>query len=415
MSTSKMDTTKMLHFKPADAQASNEAYIDSAQLFKLAKGVYETSDGVFIRAQIKEVVEKNYDLGEVTEVYEIFGGYVNRSFGVICVKDGKTEVYFVRKYKAKFNAEANPDDILYEHNLINYCLKNGLKEAAKVYESKNGTTMVSLIDKDENGKDLKRYFAVYDYLEGEDRYTWVNNENTPVEFRNLGALQARFHFFGLGFNPGDLAKAEPPIQFLLPAFVELFSQLASRYLPDSIFHATFNSKLSGIIDCVKKNQIPAEAFAQMPQTPIHSDLHAGNVKWQGDNCTGIFDFDWSKIDVRLFDICFALIYCCSSWRPETDGILRIDDCRYFLEGYNNQLKSFEKGLAPLNDTERKYFPLMMGAACQYLINWCTTLYFYEDPEKVNDYEALYYLLHITRLMEWIEIHKADLSAIMDNI
>ncbi|MDR2442308.1 MAG: phosphotransferase [Deltaproteobacteria bacterium] len=414
MGTSKMDTSKMLHFPATNSAKANEHYIQSSKLYKLAKANYEAADGDFIRAQIKEVVEKNYDLGEVLEVYEIFGGYVNRSFGVICCKDGQNEDYFVRKYKAKFNSEANPDDILYEHNLINFCLENGLKEAARVHQSKNGTTMVSLIDQDENGKDLKRYFAVYDYLAGEDKWTWVNNENSPTEFKNLGALQARFHLYGRDFKPGKLAKAEPKIEFLLPSFIDLFSSLAARDVPDSIFHKSFNSKLPSIIETIKKNFIPAEAYEKMPQTPIHSDLHAGNVKWVGENCTGIFDFDWSKIEVRLFDVAFALIYCCSSWRPETDGILRLDDCRYFLEGYNNQLREL-KGLEPFNETEKKYFPMMMAAGCQYLINWCTTLYFYEDPTLVNDYEALYYLLHITRLMDWIEAHKSDLSKVVANI
>ncbi|MDR2726307.1 MAG: phosphotransferase [Candidatus Adiutrix sp.] len=410
----KMDTSNMLLFKPHTAAAANAQYIDAAQLLKKAKAVYDASDMTFIRAQIKEVVEEYYDLGRVLEIYEIFGGYVNRSFGVVCEKDGRIEDYFVRKYKAKFNSEANPGDILYEHNLINYGLNNGLKEAAKVYTSRNGTTMVDLVDQDENGKDLKRYFAVYDYLPGEDRYTWVQNENTPAEFRNLGALQARFHNFGFGFDPGQAAKAEPKIQHLLPTFLELFTRLAGRDVSGSAFHSYFNSRLPDILANVKKNQIPDAAFAKMPEAPIHSDLHAGNVKWQGEDCTGIFDFDWSKIDVRLFDIAFALIYCCSSWRPESDGILRLDDCRYFLEGYNRQLKDLSR-LEPLNATEKEHFPAMMGAALQYLINWCTALYFYEDPALVNDYEALYYLLHITRLMDWIEAHKADLAAIIEKV
>ena len=415
MEKSKMDASKMLHFKNPDSEFANKQYIDAAKLLKRARKVYEKSDMTFVRTQIKEVVEANYDLGEVVEVYEIFGGYVNRSFGVICEKDGHRTDYFVRKYKAKFNSEANPDDILYEHMLINYCKENGLKEAAYVYTSKNGTTMVSLVDQDETGKDLKRYFAVYDFLPGEDRYTWINNENTATEFRHLGALQARFHKYGLGFNPGKLAKAEPKIQYLLPSFVELFSSMAARDLPDSMFHAFFNSKLPAIIADIKKNQIPDAAFAKMPETPIHSDLHAGNVKWEGDDCTGIFDFDWSKIEVRLFDICFALIYCCSSWRPETDGVLRLDDCRAYLEGYNAQLKELGNGLEPLNATEKEHFPTMMSAACHYLINWCTALFFYEDPSIVNDYEALYYLLHITRLMDWLGVHKADLAKVIADV
>jgi homoserine kinase type II len=411
---SKMDTSKMQHFQAPNTENANQRYIESAKIYKLAKSNYESSDINFVRTQIKQVVEENYDLGNVLEVYEIFGGYVNRSFGVVCEKGGKKEDYFVRKYKAKFNTEANPDDILYEHNLINFCIKNGLKEAARVHTSKNGTTMVSLKDQDENGKELKRYFAVYDFLEGEDKWTWINNENNANEFKNIGAIQARFHNYGFGFQPGKLAKAEPKIQYLLPSFVELFTNLAARDVPDSNFHAYFNNKLPFIIENIKKNQIPDEAFKKMPETPIHSDLHAGNVKWQGEECTGIFDFDWSKIDVRLFDIGFALIYCCSSWRPESDGILRLEDCGNFLQGYNNQLKSLTN-LEPLNATEKEHFPTMMAAAAQYLLNWCTALYFYEDPALVNDYEALYYLLHITREINWIDAHKADLASIIKSV
>ena len=414
MSQTKMDTSVMLHFKPLDTEAANAQFVEAAELKRKATTLYDKCDMNFIRAQIIEVVEQNYDLGKVIEMYEIFGGYVNRSFGVICEKDGKRTDYFVRKYKARFDSEANPDDILYEHNLINFCLANGLKEAAKVHTAKSGSTMISTVDKDSRGNDLKRYFAVYDFLEGEDRYTWIDNENTIPEFRNLGALVARFHNFGRDFDPGKLVKAEPMIQHHLPLMGPRFQKLAARNLPGSIFHQTFNTKLPYILDEIKKNQIPDAAFDKMPKTPIHSDMHAGNVKWQGDNCTGIFDFDWSKIEVRLFDIAFALVYCCSSWRPENDGILRLDDCRAFLEGYNKQLKDLT-GLEPLNATEKEHFATMVAAATIYLVNWNTTLYFYEDPEAVNNYEALYYFLHLMRLLEWVEAHREDLTKIIADV
>ena len=40
--------------------------------------------------QITHVVENVYRLGRVRGIYEIFGGYVNRSFGIIVENNGQT-------------------------------------------------------------------------------------------------------------------------------------------------------------------------------------------------------------------------------------------------------------------------------------------------------------------------------------
>ncbi len=61
------------------------------------------------------MLENVYQLGTLNKVYKIFGGYVNRSFGVeMTSPNGKSIDYFVRRYRTTTIDE----DIRVEHGLI---------------------------------------------------------------------------------------------------------------------------------------------------------------------------------------------------------------------------------------------------------------------------------------------------------
>jgi homoserine kinase type II len=369
--------------------------------------LYKTTDNQVLRNQVVDLVENHYDLGKVAEVYEVFGGYTNRSFAIVCEKDGRRSELFVRKYKA----EAIDEDVVLEHRLIEYAIAQGFREAAKIYLNKSGTTFVK-IKEIIDGKPGTRIFAVYEYLPGEDKYTWIDNECTVRELRNLGALLARLHNCTRDFDPGPIHKAEPKIEVLLPDMKRIFAELAGRPL-DNRFHEYFGSILPRIKEIIDRNSIPSEDYALMPQTPVHGDYHAGNVKFDGEETVGLFDFDWSKTDVRLFDICLGLVYCCCSWHVATNGQMRLDDCRHFLMGYNEALDG--AGLSRLVPVERKHFPTMMVVAGLYLVYWCTELWYYRDPEGINDYESIYYLAHFIRNMKWMEANKDRLAVLIESV
>ena len=82
-----------------------------------------------IHEQAAAVVETFYDIGRVTAVREIFGGFTNRSFGVRVEKDGATTDVFVRRYKA----DVDIGEIRFEHRLIDHAIENGLRQVAAVY------------------------------------------------------------------------------------------------------------------------------------------------------------------------------------------------------------------------------------------------------------------------------------------
>src|SRR5665647_814814 len=117
----KMDTSKMLEFKP---ETSEQLYLMYTQIKEIRTDVtslQEDLDKIFLRKRVVEVVENEYDFGKVVEVLEIFGGYVNRSFGIRVEKDGEIQEYFVRKYKTGIQAK----EIEFEHLLITFAKEHG--------------------------------------------------------------------------------------------------------------------------------------------------------------------------------------------------------------------------------------------------------------------------------------------------
>ncbi|MDR3135717.1 MAG: hypothetical protein LBU69_06460, partial [Deltaproteobacteria bacterium] len=107
---------------------------------KVTEEAYSAIESQVLYNQIHQLFDEHYDLGKVAEIYEVFGGYTNRSFGVVLEKDGKKTDYFVRKYKV----EATDTDVLMEHGLIQHALKNGFVEAAGIYPASDGRTFIRL-------------------------------------------------------------------------------------------------------------------------------------------------------------------------------------------------------------------------------------------------------------------------------
>ena len=400
-----MDTSKM-KLIAAIPQALVEEYRDYLiGTRRELDAIFEAVESQLLNGQLRKLFKEHYDLGRVSEVYEVFGGYTNRSFGVKVVKDGRPGEYFVRKYKS----EITDQDIEMEHGLIERAINNGFSEAAGIHRTKDGRGFVRM-DEIKGGRTVSRAFAVYRFLPGTDKYTWIDNQSTPKEFHNLGNLLGRFHRATSGFVPDERQrKTEPKVAVLIPDFKRMFSERAAQPV-DTLFHAYFKSALPGIIAHMDHHAISPEEYAALPQCPVHGDYHAGNVKFEGEETVGLYDFDWSKIDCRLFDICLGLVYCAGSWEMISDGELRLGDIRSFLEGYKAAVAGSD--LSPFTETERKTFVRMLAGAHFYLIYWLTELWYYLDAENINNYEAVSYMDHFIRGRNWLKDHQDELQALI---
>lgn len=329
-------------------------------------------------------------------MYEIFGGYVNRSFGIYVEKDGRRAEYFVRKYKQGITDQ----EISFEHSLIDYSIANGLDLAAGLVQTKQNTTFVKI----KAGEEVV-HFAIYQYLAGEDKYTWDNPNLNEEEYASAAEVLAMFHNAARNFDPRGLERVEPKIMEFLPTLPAVYKEFAGQFC-NTKFHKCYLKNLDSILRVINSSQIPDTVCQQMLFVPCHNDFHPGNLKFSNDRAIGLFDFDWSKIELRLFDVCLALAYCCSSWEDELDGTLLLDKCRIFLNAYQKKLRELG-GIPPLNELEKEYLATMMAAANMYLINWDVTAYY--GGSNLNEYEYIAYLQHNVRLMKWIENHKQEIA------
>jgi homoserine kinase type II len=387
-----MDTSKMRLLPEMSSGKSNQLL----EIDRTAAGSAELLEDTCLRQQLVELMEEFYDLGRVQEVYEIFGGYVNRSYGLVVQRGGIRKDYFLRNYKPGIAEH----EIKFEHALITHCAARGFTIAARVIANRQGATYI----KPAKGKS---FFAVYEFLEGEDKYTWNNPNLNDEEFVSASKMLATFHTAAMGFDPGQFHRAEPPVRDLLPTLSAEFKKYASTRR-NSKFNSFFSSHLKNILASIDHTWITEADASQMPLCPIHCDFHPGNLKYENNRVVGIFDFDWSKIDLRLFDVCMAVDYFCCSWDEKNDGDLRLEKAALFLNAYQGQLHQTD-GMKPLNAVEIKNLPDMLTAANLCIMNWIVSTFHADDD--LNDYEYLAYLRHSVRLMYFIAQHRNTMSQI----
>ena len=149
----------------------------------------------FLSGQLAEVVASEYDLGEVVRVEQIFGGFENLSFAVI-TRDGEGEHRnFVRKYKHGTVER----EIRYEHALVRHIRDKGFELPARVFEARSGDTLVT---REEllGAERVQRFFAVYEMLTGEDKYTL---DREPLHRRGVRGRRP---------HPGALPPGRPRLR-----------------------------------------------------------------------------------------------------------------------------------------------------------------------------------------------------------
>ncbi|MGD8447493.1 MAG: phosphotransferase [Desulfobacterales bacterium] len=341
-----------------------------------------------------DIMIEFYDLGQVQDVFEIFGGHVNRSYRLVVRRAGIQNDFFLREYKPGI-AE---DQIKFEHALIKHCAAKGLTTIARAIANRDGATYFKPANR-------KGFIAVFEFLEGEDKYAWHHPALNYEELVNAARMLANFHTAVIGFDPGTLQRVSPPIRELLPTLRSGFTIYAQTG-SDSKFHRFFLRHLNSILVSIENSRVTEADALHMPRCAIHCDFHPGNLKYENNRVVGIFDFDWAKLDLRLFDVCMAVDYFCSSWDERNDGDLDLEKVALFLNAYQDQLCQTD-GMKPLAAAEVHNLPGMLTAAGLCIIDWIVSTY-HEDEELTDD-EYLVYLKHSVRLMYSIEKQRRNIS------
>ena len=341
---------------------------------------------------VENIINKHYNLGFTSHLEQLREGYCNLSFRLQVRDDSRELKYLVRGY----NPAVSEMEIKFEHALIGHLKGNGFAKAAGIVPTKYGRTYV----KEDHA--AVRYWAVFEFLEGEDRYRWTDTHMSSEEIASASKVLADLHRAGYDFNPpSGISRIQPRILDFLSTFRKIYDGYLQKP-GDSAFSHCFIDHCNDILAVVDQIRIPEQDLKNIPQIPIHCDFHPGNLKYDDLQVVGVFDFDWSKIDLRLFDLALAMVYFCSCRDDKMSGSLVSDKLELFLGSYNKNCP-LTADPGPLTNEEKAYLPMMLAAANLFVLHW-TIVDFYSDNETETSI-YLTYLNHGIKLMRWIEDQK----------
>lgn len=332
----------------------------------------------------------HYDLGHLVDWQPDRRGTCNVSFVIETEREGQRSRYFLRRYKDS----TRPEEIDFEHSLIRHLLERGTCPVARVHATRAGPTYLRL---DSDGGQA-HFYAVFDFLPGEDRYTWVGPRCTRGELRQAGALLAEFHRAASTLIP-EGRRQEPKILELLGVIERAWMEAPAKSR-GTVFDRELAANLESMRRCIDRTRRRlAKAASRLPECFIHCDYHPGNLRFAGSEISGVVDFDWSKRDLRAFDVGLALWYFCVSWEGRADGRLRLPDAATFLRGYQAHLRA-EAAFPPLLPAEIRALPDLISAANIYVLYWGLRDYFSKD---VDPNEYLVYLRHSLAFARWFSV------------
>lgn len=403
-----MQTEIMEGYPPSNPQELKKTFDLATKMKTFSDELVEKTRKSYIFTQIKDVVDNNYDIGKVVEVFQIFGGYVNNSFGIYTEKDGEKQTWFLRMYKSNKKLAS----LLFEHTMLLHAKENGFTFGAIPILKKDGKTYI-VAKEFTPGDEKEIFFAVFNYIDGKATYNWIPNwahEGVPeITLKLAGKCLAQFHNSTKDYDPkgkwGDNIMDNEDI--LVNDIIKTFPQRLKKYRQayaeagyENAFTEYYDSHYDFFTKISKQSLIPEKNYKQMVFNVCHCDFHAGNFLYREDgSIAGNFDFDMAKVDARLFDVGLHIHYTYASWLPADNGAINLDNAIKFLNSYNEELSKLG-GLEPLNNSEKKYLFEVILQAPLYVLGWAAAD-IYRDT-TLNPHEYLYYTQHFVESMKWLE-------------
>ncbi len=416
-----LHTEQMMNYRSVSADELGALYAAAQKQAEKAEQVRQLSKEHYYFSVIREVVERHYDIGTLSEVYQIFGGYINTTFGIYTMKEGERQTWLFRMYKRGKNLDA----LLYEHRLLLHARKNGFTFGAAPLINNLGQTYcqynIRLQDQEEGF-----LFAVFNYVDGDVLYDWIPNwaeeglADTTV--RSAARCMAEFHSATVNFDPqglhGDniMDSEDSPCNELIHKFPDTLLGYQKAYREaglDNVYTEYFDAVWPVFEKMCARAYIPPEDYGQMQMNPCHCDFHAGNFKYLPDGTIcGSFDYDMAKYDSRLFEIGLAMHYVFASWKLAAKGVIRLDRMERFIRLYDEEIVKIGK-IPPLSSLEKNYLYEVLIQGTAYVYGWCTSAVVY-DP-TLNPHEYLYYAQHYVACMEWLETHETEIRELSDRL
>jgi homoserine kinase type II len=344
------------------------------------------------------ILSEHYDIGQLVHQEKIERGYINDSYKIEMLRDGKQSRYLLRRYR-----HGTPEQkVRFEHALLHELQAREFVFSPRVIPTKEGTSYVKIEHRLK--KQARRiYMAVFSFMPGEDKCSWDHPLYSDEELINSAQILALYHnkIFGWqGTEDWRVRSTNDEINLMAPKW-EGYARNATDSPFDKFFLEQFNDLL-GMLE-----NIPfQEKYNALPRLAIHGDYHPGNLKFQDGKVTAVLDFGWSKIDARCIDVGLAILYFCTSWHVATDGNLQLDRASNFLGAYQQTAKDINT-VGPLNQLELEYLPQMIHMGNLIVIDWILRQFYSAAPDPQ---QYLRYLRHSIALNRWLKNNLNDLAS-----
>lgn len=348
----------------------------------------------------------HYGLGRLAGFERNERGYVNKNFAIETEVGNMRRKYFLRRYKSGISEP----DIEFEHSIIQHLDAKGFDLVASVIPTLDGRTFIR--SHSSVGSD-PAYYAIFEYRIGEDRYTCVDPHCSEKEIVEAAAVLAQFHQAISDLTPCG-HKSEPSIFELLdslPGILETSISLNKSQEIEEYLRVNSARVLANIERII--SELDEYSCQDCPRIVIHCDYHPGNLQFMGNQVSSLFDFDWSKVDARIFDIGLALFYFFASWGANDDGQLRAGEMKLFLQSYQSAF-SIPGTLGPLTAAELRCLLAMIQAGNLYVFNWALQDYCHKT---VDIEEYMMWIKHSINTILWLEQHAnhASMVRLIENI
>ncbi len=308
-------------------------------------------------------------------------------------RHGERTRYLLKFYRAR----AQEGRIRFEHALTTELNRSGFELSPSLIPTKQGETYLK-VGEFPGSVSGAYYAAIFSFLEGESRYNWNGPLCTDEELAHAAAALASYHNAISGWK--GTGWKEPRGIALLSRMPEKWRTYASG-AGDTSFDACFLKHHAELLRALTR-VLDKSVYDAMPHMAIHGDYHAGNLKFQDGKVTGLFDFDWSRMDARIFDVAVSMLYFCTAWEGASDDDLMHRRMACFSEAYQRAVGG-TKGISPLNRLERQYLPAMIHIATLCMIDWIIAEFYSlrSDPET--------YASHLRRGVRLIREMKGETS------
>jgi len=346
----------------------------------------------------RKILSEHYDIGQLIRQERLCRGYINDSYKIEMLRSGKKRQYLFRRYK-----KGTPEEkVRFEHALLHELKIRRFKLSPRFILTKDAIAYVKI------GRKLKYqahedYIAVFSFLPGKDKYSWDTPLCSDQELRNSAKVFALYHNTIFNWNEIDCWRELCKIDEinLMATKWKVYAQNNTKSQFDNHFLEQFDV-LTNMINIIP----PQKIYQTMPRLAVHGDYHPGNLKYKDGKVTGVFDFGWSEIDARCFDVGLAIMYFCTNWGIINDGILQLDRVEQFLGAYQEQTKH-KQTIGPLNKLELEYLPHMIYMGNLIVIDWILSE-FYGNGQYPQQY--LKYLRHSMSLNRWLECNWEELAS-----